>query len=212
MISCMKRNIKNIWSKKIPNLVIIFTITLIALYYMKINNDKIYINIISTNINTINTFIYIIYRLIYFGYLMYMSYCIYAFDLKNNPEFLFLRISSKKILLVKYISLLLLNLCTSIIILTICVILTKNINIYYLKIIINAMVYNLTIQCIFYVLVSYFNQYSIIMSVIMYILPILLKTNITGNLWFIVIEILIILTSYIMNQKLILKIIERNKQ
>ncbi len=212
MISCMKQNIKNISSKKIPNLVIIFTITLIALYYMKINNDKIYINIISTNINTINTFIYIIYRLIYFGYLMYMSYCIYTFDLKNNPEFLFLRISSKKILLVKYISLLLLNLCTSIIILTICVILTKNINIYYLKIIINAMVYNLTIQCIFYVLVSYFNQYSIIMSVIMYILPILLKTNITGNLWFIVIEILIILTSYIMNQKLILKIIERNKQ
>lgn len=209
MIYCIKRDIGNFINKKIINIVIVIATILISLYYYNINDKNLYINIILNNINEINNFLYIIYKLIYIGYLMYISYYIYTYDIKNNPEFVFLRTSKKKRTCTKYASLILINMFIHIINAIICVMFTKEINLYIIKTTLSVTIYHIAIQSIFWVLLNYIKQYSIFVILIIYIIPIILSITISNKIFVIGIEVIIILISYIINKNQVLRLIEK---
>ncbi len=209
MIYCIKRDISNFINKKIINIIILVATIIISLYYNNIHDKNLYINIVLNNTNEINNFLYIIYKLIYIGYLMYITYYIYTYDIKNNPEFIFLRISKKKRAFTKYISLLLINIIIHITNTIICVLFTKELNLYIITSILSAMLYHITIQSIFCTLLNYIKQYSILLTLIIYIIPIILSITISNKIYIICIEFIIILISYIINKNKILKLIEK---
>lgn len=118
------------------------------------------------------------------GILVLLTFYIYRYDLKYNPEFIFLKITRKKWLQSKYISLFIINCLLFIFIAFIYIMLGNKLNLhlgYYLIVII---INKYFLQILLVTLLNHFNFISsLIIFFFLIISPILFKTIILANLY-----------------------------